>query len=340
VQSDVNGALFARTIGNARGSDCTPGAVAAVLQQLQAEFGDLLSVQMVAGQEAVESAGMGLLAAVGQGASRGRALDKQPHMVHVAYRNGAVGAPVQAAFVGKGITFDTGGLNLKPTGAIEGMHIDMGGTAAVLGALISTLGCKPAVNVDFVFTLAENSIGPDAVKPLDVVSGLNGKSVEVGNTDAEGRLALADAFTFAQKHAGSTPERIVDVATLTGACVVALGQHAAGLFSNSDALAASLIEAGASVQERLWRMPVFSEHEVEITTGSAHADMKSIGAGREAGASTAAAFLKQYVEQGTEWAHLDIAGPGMVNKDSGVYTEGSSGFAAQSLAAYIRQMEA
>ncbi len=338
VQNDVTGAFLARSIGNYRGSDLTPSSFADFLTAMCASYSDKVTVRTISGQASVEEAGLGLLAAVGRGANPSSLNNKGPALVHVAYRNAARDAPVQAAFVGKGITFDTGGLNLKPTGAIEGMHVDMGGAAGVLGALASTLGSEPAANVDFVFALAENAIGPEAVKPMDIVQGLNGKTVEVGNTDAEGRLVLADAFTYAQS-TDAPPQRIVDVATLTGACVVALGHHAAGLFSNSDQLAQHLTASGDSVQERLWHMPVFPEHEKEITTGSAHADLKSIGAGREAGASTAAAFLKQYVDEGREWAHLDIAGPGMLPKDMGVYAEGASGFAAQTLASYIRSLK-
>jgi len=339
LNADVTGALLARSVGNSRGSDMTPMAFVQFLKDLLAETpAGTASLHVVAGQQEVEAAGMGLLAAVGRGANPASKQDKGPALAHVQYRGGPPGGPVQSAFVGKGITFDTGGLNLKPTGAIEGMHIDMGGAAAVLGALVSTLMNKPAVNVDFVFALAENAIGPEAMKPMDIVQGLNGKTVEVGNTDAEGRLVLADAMSYIQHSADSAPQRIVDVGTLTGACVVALGHHTAGVFSNSEQLATELTASGASVQERLWRMPIFPEHEKEITEGSAHADLASIGAGREAGACTAAAFLKQYVEGDTQWAHLDIAGPGMMPKDSGVYTAGASGFAAQTLAAFIRSL--
>ena len=340
LSSDVSGALLARTVGNSRGSDMTPMVFVQFLRDLLHDFpAEVASLTVVAGQGEVEAAGMGLLAAVGRGANPSQGGDKGPALAHVRYRGGAKGGAVQTAFVGKGITFDTGGLNLKPTGAIEGMHIDMGGAAAVLGAMVSTLSSRPAVNVDFVFSLAENAIGPEAMKPMDIVQGLSGKTVEVGNTDAEGRLALADAMSYVQRSCGEAPQRIVDVGTLTGACVVALGHHAAGLFSNNDALAAQLCASGTCVQERLWHMPVFPEHEKEITEGSAHADLMSIGTGREAGACTAAAFLKQFVEEGVLWAHLDIAGPGMLPKDSGVYTAGSTGFAAQTLAAYIRSLE-
>lgn len=336
LQADITGSTLARHLGNLRGGEVNPGALGDMAAALVAQDPALASVSIVRGLDEVRAQGWHCLAGVGA-ASASAPLAQQPAMIHVQYRGARGGGPPPLALVGKGITFDTGGLHLKPSGAIENMHLDMGGAAAVLGALASLMHSKPAVDVDLLIPAAENAVSATAYRPLDILRSKAGKTVEVGNTDAEGRLALVDAFHLAQTAHAAPPGALVDVATLTGACVVALGHHAAGLFSKDPAFQHRVQSAGEAVGERLWPLPLLPQHEEEITTGSKHADLMSIGAGREAGASTAAAFLAQFIEPGVAWAHLDIAGPGMLPKPHGVHPAGGTGFAAQTLAELARR---
>jgi len=231
-----------------------------------------------------------------------QASNKEPKLIIVKY-NGGNKTDAYTAFIGKGMTFDTGGLNLKPTGGIETMKIDMAGAAAVCGLLKNTLNLGIKKNLLFVLGIAENSIGSAAYKPGDVITGYAGKSVEIGNTDAEGRLVLADAFAYVVRN--YKPGKMIDLATLTGACVVALGFDYTGLFSNCDELARQLIEASNKTDDRAWRLPVYAELKEYIK--SPIADLKNTSSIKGGGASTAAKFLNQFTE-GTTWAHLDIAG--------------------------------
>jgi len=238
-----------------------------------------------------------------------QASNKEPKLIIVRY-NGGKKNEGYTAIIGKGMTFDTGGLNLKPTGSIETMKIDMAGAAAVCGVLKNTMALKINKNLLFVLGIAENSIGSAAYKPGDVIIGYAGKSVEIGNTDAEGRLVLADAFAYLVKN--YKPAKMIDLATLTGACVVALGFDHTGLFSNCDELARQLLEAAHKTDDRAWRLPVYAELKEYIK--SPIADLKNTSSIKGGGASTAAEFLHQFTE-GTTWAHLDIAGS--------AYTEGA-----------------
>jgi len=238
-----------------------------------------------------------------------QASNKEPKLIIARY-NGGRNNEGYTAIVGKGLTFDTGGLNLKPTGSIETMKIDMSGAAAVCGVLKNVLALGIKKNLLFVLGIAENSIGSNAYKPGDVITGYAGKSVEIGNTDAEGRLVLADAIAYVVKN--YKPARIIDLATLTGACVVALGFDYSGLFSNNDELARQLLEASKETDDRAWRLPVYPELKEYIK--SPIADLKNTSSVKGGGASTAAEFLHQFTE-GTPWAHLDIAGS--------AYTEGA-----------------
>lgn len=238
-----------------------------------------------------------------------QASNKEPKLVIVRY-NGAKKNEAYTAIIGKGMTFDTGGLNLKPSGGIETMKIDMSGAAAVCGVLKNVLALGIKKNLLFVLGIAENSIGSAAYKPGDVITGYAGKSVEIGNTDAEGRLVLADAFAYIVKN--YKPAKMIDLATLTGACVVALGFDYTGLFSNCDEFAGQLLEAANKTDDRAWGLPVYSELKEYIK--SPIADLKNTSSIKGGGASTAAEFLHQFTE-GTTWAHLDIAGSS--------YTEGA-----------------
>ena len=228
------------------------------------------------------------------------------------------------------MTFDTGGLNLKTSGNIETMKTDMSGAAAVCGILknVLTLGIKK--NLLFVLGIAENSIGSCAYKPGDVITGYAGKSVEIGNTDAEGRLVLADTFAYMVKN--YKPDRMIDLATLTGACVVALGFDYSGLFSNNDELARQLLEASHVTDDRAWRLPVYPELKEYIK--SPIADLKNTSSVKGGGANTAAEFLHQFT-QGTTWAHLDIAGSAYTEAGRMYYGHGATGVGVRLLTHYL-----
>lgn len=242
--------------------------------------------------------------------------------------NAADGAPADLAIVGKGVTFDSGGLSLKPSASMEDMKCDMTGAAVAFAALVAAarLGSKAALTAYLPMT--ENMPGPRAMKLGDVLTHRNGKTVEILNTDAEGRLILADALALAAEHG---PRRIVDLATLTGACLVALGTKVAGLFANDDALAAELAAASARTGERAWRMPLDDDYREALK--SQVADLKNVG-GKWGGAVTAAKFLQEFVD-GRPWAHLDIAGPSWAESDSATQDAGGTGCFVRTLVRLI-----
>jgi leucyl aminopeptidase len=259
-----------------------------------------------------------------------QASNKEPKLIIVRY-NGGKKNEAYTAVIGKGMTFDTGGLNLKPTGGIETMKMDMSGAAAVCGILKNALALGIKKNLIFVLGIAENSIGSAAYKPGDVIIGYAGKSVEIGNTDAEGRLVLADAFAYVVKN--YKPARMIDLATLTGACVVALGFDYSGLFSNNEELARQLLEASEETDDRAWRLPVYPELKEYIK--SPIADLKNTSSIKGGGASTAAEFLHQFTE-GTAWAHLDIAGSAYAEgAGRSYYAYGATGAGVRLLTHYL-----
>jgi len=272
----------------------------------------------------LKAKGLNLHLAVNQGSN------KDPKLIIVRY-NGGKPKEGYTALIGKGITFDTGGLNLKPTGSMETMKMDMSGAAAVCGVLKNVLSLGIKKNLLFVLGIAENAIGPAAYKPGDVIIGYAGKSVEIGNTDAEGRLVLADALAYVVGN--YKPARIIDLATLTGACVVALGFDYAGLFSNNDQLAGQLIEAANKTDDRIWRLPVYPESKEYIK--SSIADLKNTSNIKGGGAITAAEFLHQFTE-GTPWAHLDIAGSAWAEGQGRMYySYGATGAGVRLLTRYL-----
>lgn len=230
------------------------------------------------------------------------------------------------------MTFDTGGLNLKPTNFIEDMHMDMCGAAAVLGAFRSAVRMKLQVPIVAVFPLAENAIDALAVKPHAIVQSLDGRTVEINNTDAEGRLILADALTYVQKH--YEPDVVIDVATLTGACVAALGETTSGVFGNSTELTKELVEAGGCSGDRTWHLPIFPDHALELK--GEFSDTRSTGKSKYAGASTAAAFLQQFIQESVAWAHLDIAGPASYSATRSHVPKGATGYGVQLLYSYLK----
>ena len=270
----------------------------------------------VLGPRELKQKKFGLLLAVNQAAS------KEPRVVIVRYNGGKKGEPYTAV-VGKGLTFDSGGLNLKPSGSMETMRCDMSGAAAVIGALKAAFELKLKKNVIFAFGAVENAIDANAYKPGDVFISYSGKTVEIGNTDAEGRLVLADVLSYVI--ARYKPARVVDLATLTGACVVGLGNDYAGLMSNNDGLAAEVLASAEATDDRAWRLPMYPELKDMIK--SKIADIKNTSNQRgAAGTMTGAAFLQSFVGE-TPWAHLDIAGTAFVDGDSRMYFgHGATGY--------------
>ena len=268
--------------------------------------------------------GMGALLGVGQGSAR------PPRLLSLEWKGEGApeGAPI--VFVGKGVTFDTGGISLKPGAGMEDMKWDMGGAGAVAGAMLAIAKRKAPVHVVGVCTLAENMPDGNAQRPGDVVTTMSGQTVEMINTDAEGRLVLSDAMTWAQQQ--WKPEIMVDLATLTGAMIISLGKEPGGLFSNDDGLALDLVKAGLSVHEKLWRFPLSDAYDRLID--SPIADMKNVGP-RDAGSITAAQFLQRYVEPGVKWAHLDIAGMVWADKDAPTWAKGATAYGVRLLDAFI-----
>ena len=272
-----------------------------------------------------EMAALGMNALLGVG----RGSVKPPRLLVMRWNGGTPGAkPV--ALVGKGITFDTGGISIKPAAGMEAMKWDMGGAGAVAGAMLSLARRKAKANVAGVCALAENMPDGNAQRPGDVVTSMSGQTIEVINTDAEGRLVLADAMTWTQREL--KPAVMIDLATLTGAMVISLGHEYGGMFSNDDGLATALSDAGAASGDKLWRLPMGEAYDRIMD--SQIADMKN-SAGREGGSITAACFLGRFVEEGVKWAHLDIAGMVWAEKPSHLYDKGATGFGVALLDRYI-----
>jgi leucyl aminopeptidase len=266
---------------------------------------------------------MGALLGVAQGSVR------PPRLVVMRW-DGGKPKDKPAVFVGKGVVFDTGGISIKPAGGMEDMKGDMGGAAAVTGLMHALAARKAKANVIGVIGLVENMPDGNAQRPGDIVASMSGQTIEVINTDAEGRLVLADALWYANER--FSPRFIVDLATLTGAIIVALGNEHAGLFTNDDALAEQLLAAGRDTGEKLWRMPLAPEYDKMID--SKNADMKNTG-GRYAGSITAAQFLQRFVKD-TPWAHLDVAGTAMGSPSSETSQSWASGFGVQLLDRLVR----
>jgi leucyl aminopeptidase len=258
-----------------------------------------------------------------------RASAEEPRMVRLEYLP-KTPARKKVVLVGKGLTFDSGGLDLKTAEGMLDMKVDMSGSAAVLGAMMSVAALQPSVHVVGYMGCVENMIGGRAYKPGDVIKSRAGLTIEIGNTDAEGRLVLADVMSFAQDR--ENPDVMIDLATLTGACMIALGPTTAGLFSNNDELARAILAAGDDTGEDYWRMPL--NESLREMIKSPIADMKNVGQ-RYAGAITAALFLKDFVKEGVAWAHLDIAGPATSEKDRDYVAKGGTGFGVRSITRYI-----
>lgn len=273
---------------------------------------------------AMAALGMGALLGVAQGSARAARL------LVLEWHGGASGDR-PAAFVGKGVTFDTGGISLKPPGGMEDMKWDMGGAGAVCGAMLALALRKAKANVVGICGLVENMPDANAQRPGDVVTSMSGQTIEVINTDAEGRLVLCDAITWTQKE--FSPATIVDLATLTGAMIVSLGNEYGGIFANDETLANQLIHAGEATGDKLWRMPMGAAYDKLID--SPIADMKNVGP-REGGSITAAQFIARFVEKGTPWAHLDIAGMVWSAKPGATWDKGATGYGVRVLDRFVR----
>jgi leucyl aminopeptidase len=289
----AQGVRFARELANLPPNICTPSHIAAQAQAF-ADANEGVSCRVLDHEE-MDRLGFGSLLAVGRGSAN------KPRLIALEYTGGSEGDKPYA-LVGKGITFDSGGISLKPGAGMEEMKFDMGGAAGVLGAFVAAVKMGLKLNLVCVVPSAENMPDGDSYRPSDVLTSLSGLTIEVLNTDAEGRLILCDALTWTART--YQPRAIIDAATLTGACVIALGKHASGLMSKHDDLAAELLAAGEATLDRAWRLPLWDDYQVQLESG--FADVANIG-GKSAGAITAGCFLSRFTE-GQRWAHLDIAG--------------------------------
>lgn len=309
AQAIAEGTHFARDLVNRPGNDVIPAVLGETAEELGRTYGFNVTVLDHA---ALEAQGFGGIIGVGKGSAN------EPRFIVMEHGTKQVGVPT-ICLVGKGITFDTGGISIKPAERMDEMKSDMGGAAAVFGTMRAIGTLKPPLHIVGLVSSAENMPSSTAYKPGDILTTLSGKTIEVLNTDAEGRIVLADALFYAQRYA---PDAIIDLATLTGAIVVALGSYATGMMTNSDDIATRLTNAGDATSERVWRMPLWEPYLEQIKSDVA--DLKNTG-GRSGGALTAAAFLSQFVGE-YPWAHLDIAGTAYSDRSSKAYTpKGATG---------------
>lgn len=318
----ADGVNYARTLVNLAPNDLYPASLAESAKEI-AKFGGLECT--ILEEKELEAKGFNLIMAVGKGSIH------QPRLIHLTYKSeGDIDHVI--GFVGKGVTFDTGGYNIKTGASMMNMHCDMAGAAAVLGAAKAIAQLRPkGVEVHFIVPSAENAIANNAFKPNDIFQGYGGKTVEIHNTDAEGRLILADGLAYAQEQGVET---LLDLATLTGAAVVALGEHTTGVFSNDDDLVANILNASVASGEDMWRMPL--TERLDKLLDSPFADMKNLGP-RWGGAITAALFLKRWVNLDA-WAHLDIAGPAFTESEDPLGPKGGTGHAVATLVRFVQNL--
>lgn len=312
------GQNLARTLQMRPGNVATPTHLGEEAEALAREWG--LEVDVM-GPDRLREERMHAILSVAQGS------DEEPRLIVLRYSGGGTGKPL--VLVGKGLTFDAGGISIKPAAGMESMKFDMSGGAAVIGAMRAIAELKPALNVVGIVPSSENLLGGKAMKPGDIIQTRGGKTVEVINTDAEGRLILADALDYARSF---DPAAVVDCATLTGACVVALGAHAAAVLGTDDSLVQELREAGDRSGERCWPLPLFKDYRKQLD--SVTADLQNVG-GREAGTITAAWFLREFVGD-APWAHLDIAGTAYGDSPRPYQRKGAFGFPVRLLVEWVR----
>jgi leucyl aminopeptidase len=319
AESICSGVELARQLVAAPANVVNPITLAETAQELARDYGLALEILE---QEECEKLGMGAFLGVA------KASDLPPKFVHLTYR--PTGTPrKKLAIIGKGLTFDSGGYNIKGVGSgIETMKMDMGGAGTTFGAAKAIAQLKPDVEVHFISAVTENMISGHGMRPGDILTASNGKTIEINNTDAEGRLTLADALVFTEKLG---VDAMVDLATLTGACIIALGDDIAGLWSSNDDLAIALQQAADQAGEKIWRMPLEEKYFEGLK--SPIADMKNTGP-RPGGSITAALFLKQFVKE-TPWAHLDVAGPVWSDKGNGYNPSGATGYGVRTLVNWV-----
>lgn len=314
-------ALFARDLVNEPAQVTTPSFLANVALELGKASKGVIKAKILEKEE-VSRLGMGAFLGVARGS------DELPKFIYLKYK--PTSAKKKVVIIGKGITFDTGGLSLKNSSQMETMKLDMAGAAAVLAIFKVIPYLLPSCEVVGLVAACENMPSGRALKPGDILKALNGKTIEVLNTDAEGRLTLADALSFASIK--EKADEIIDLATLTGACMVALGEEIAGLWGNNDELVSNIEKSAADVGEKIWRMPL--EEEYKDLIKSHIADIKNTQTGRYGGAITAALFLKEFVGE-TPWVHIDIAGPAYAEKDTPLTSYGGSGFGVRTVLHYL-----
>ncbi len=312
---------FTRDLVNEPSSVTTPTYMAEVAQSL-AKKNPAITVEVL-DRAAMKKLGMGGLLGIAQGT------DEEPKFIRLNYKGGG---KKTIALVGKGITFDTGGLSLKTSDGMETMKLDMAGAAAILGAFSVLSEVKPSAHVVGLLSVTENMPSGKAVKPGDVVRAMNGKTIEILNTDAEGRVVLSDALSYAVEKV--KPDEMVDLATLTGACMVALGEEIAGIFCNTPAFAEKLKTIATDTGEKLWELPLAKEYKNLLK--STVADIKNISGKRYGGATTGALFLQEFVPDSIPWAHLDIAGPAFAESEKPLTPRGGTGFGVALLLEYLK----
>jgi len=298
-QAVAEGMALTKDLGNLGGNVCNPAYLARTAQALGQEFKFAVDVLE---RDDMEKLGMGSALSVGRASY-------QPCKFIVMHYRGGEETAKSIVLVGKGVTFDTGGISLKPGADLDEMKYDMSGGGSVLGTFKTIARLALPINIVGIVPAVENMPGGNASRPGDVVTSMSGQTIEILNTDAEGRLALCDALTYAERF---EPACVIDIATLTGACVIALGNVASGLFANDDDLAAELLACGADSGDRAWQLPLWDDYQSQLKSN--FADMSNVG-GRSAGAVTAACFLARFTKA-YKWAHLDIAGTASVSGDA------------------------
>jgi len=311
----ANAMEFTRNLANESASVITPEKLAQTALSIEGLDTKIYS------KDEVEKMNMGAFLAVGRGSCQ------EPKLIHMKYSS--ANPKKRIAIIGKGITFDSGGLDLKPASSMLTMKDDMSGAACVLGVMKAISQLRPEVEVNAIIAACENMPGSNAYKPGDILTAKNGKTIEVDNTDAEGRLTLADALCFAEELG---VDEIIDIATLTGACVVALGTITSGIMGNSNELVKNIIEIGKNSGEKFWELPMYPEYFDSLK--SQIADMKNTGS-RQGGSSIAGMFLKEFVTDKVKWAHLDIAGTAYLEKPNKEFIPGATGVGVRTLINYI-----
>lgn len=322
----ANATLYTRALANTRPNVASCDFLESVARKLydSNKASSDITIEVIKGS-ALLAENCNLIYAVG------KAAESEPRMIILQYKGDKTSNKISHAIVGKGLTFDTGGLNLKPTNYIEDMYLDKHGACNTLSVFKTVVESGMKINLVCAIGAADNAIDAKSYKPSDIITSRKGYTVEITNTDAEGRLVLADVLTYVQQI--YKPERVIDLATLTGACMVALGNKTAGIFTNDEQLSGDIVSAAKEVQEPVWHLPINDEHREDLK--SPFADLKNAGKDRYGGASKGAAFLEKFIEKGVKWVHLDIAGPSHAGSTYDCWTQGATGFGTQIILKYL-----